>query len=391
MSEHNHGPRQSAFGGTGFGSGASGGPAQGSAGSQPSAGGTSNPFGRQQSAFQGAQSASGPASQSSAPQATPPQVPPPKLDPPKRRANPAMIGLTGLGVALLVVCVFVVHGLITAPDLPVGVPLPPSTTQPQTPKPTPTPKPKPSLDPTQPFTPPEVKTERVKPDVDGPYGDYPNASDNPVYDQKVGSWKCSGIGQAEAPQGDAIKKWVKEAMACMMKRYGPVVKAAGETLSEPKIIYHSGSIDTPCGRNSDTVPFYCSGDEAIYMNPDVVRKYSATGTRFAALHLIFHEFAHHVQWRLGIFDGRVADVEDDMQASRRLELQAECFTFLQIGQLTDPAWGSSDVNQFKQWFSVDQNEAHGKSASYLYWFNRAIGKGDFGLCNTWTAPKKRVA
>lgn len=384
MSEQNHGPRQSAFGNTGFGSGASTGGAQSSASSQASSDQSSNPFGRQQSAFQTSPGSAGS-------QTPPPQVPPPKVDPPKRRATPALIGLMSLGVALLAVCVFVVHGLVTAPDLPIGVAVPPSATPPQTPKPKPTPQPRPSLDPTQPFTPPDAKTERVKPDVDGPYGDFPDASDNPLYDLKVGSWKCSGLGQAEAPGGNAIKKWVKEAMACMMKRYGPVVKKAGATLSEPKIVYHSGSIDTPCGRNSDTVPFYCSGDETIYMNPDVVRKYSATGTRFAALHLVFHEFAHHVQWRLGIFDGRSADVEDDMQASRRLELQAECFTFLQVGQLTSPAWGSSDVAQFKQWFSVDQNEAHGKSESYLYWFDRAIGKGDFGLCNTWTAPKKRVA
>ena len=179
----------------------------------------------------------------------------------------------------------------------------------------------------------------------------------------------------------------------MMDRFGPVVaKQTGEKLPRPKIIYYSGTIDTPCGRLDDRVPYYCGSPQsrAIYVNPVTIRRYD-DGIRLGALQIIFHEFAHHVQYQFGLLTaGFNAGVEDQLQASRRVELQAECISWSQTTQLSKPAFGARDSEQMWRWVSMGQDAKHGKASSHQYWYKRIEGKGNLGLCNTWVAAKKHV-
>jgi predicted metalloprotease len=106
----------------------------------------------------------------------------------------------------------------------------------------------------------------------------------------------------------------------------------GETYREPTLVLFSGSVESACGYSaSATGPFYCPGDEKIYIDltflQELQERLGATGD-FAMAYIIAHEVGHHVQKQLGITDklnrlrGRVDEVEYNKNLVK-LELQAD--------------------------------------------------------------------
>ena len=83
---------------------------------------------------------------------------------------------------------------------------------------------------------------------------------------------------------------------------------------------------------SATGPFYCPGDEKVYIDLRLLRelaqRFGAPG-EFAQAYVLAHEVGHHVQKLLGI-EGKVRrlqqrDPSEENALSVRLELQADCF------------------------------------------------------------------
>jgi predicted metalloprotease len=81
-----------------------------------------------------------------------------------------------------------------------------------------------------------------------------------------------------------------------------------------------------------TGPFYCPGDEKIYIDLDFYRelkdRFSAPGD-FAQAYVVAHEIGHHVQKLLGIADQVEASKQQMGQTQAnalqvRMELQADC-------------------------------------------------------------------
>lgn len=227
----------------------------------------------------------------------------------------------------------------------------------------------------------------------GPYGEIAELVANPVHRHTMGRWACAGLSDPKVPAGTAAARaYFARGVDCMMARYGPVVKSAtGRPLARPNVQFHTSSVTTPCGSDDGAVPFYCSANQTIYVNPTSLDRYD-NQVRLGGVDVIFHEFAHHVQHSLGILRAaRAAGVEDSDQVSRRIELQADCFTWVQETQLSRPAWTERDRKEFDRWLSHDQDAQHGRASSYQYWFARVRGKGDLALCNTWVAPTDKVA
>lgn len=244
------------------------------------------------------------------------------------------------------------------------------------------------------YTTPTMDVSTDRPKRPGPYGNIATLTDSKLYGVKLGAWKCPALANPVAPEGNKeFRSWADGLIDCMMSRFGSAVsKAAGQKMVRPKLVYFSGTVETPCGKITDHVPVYCGTSEsnAIYLNPAKVRKYDDY-VRLGAVQIMFHEFAHHVQFQFGLLHaGYQADVEDRMQISRRVELQAECISWSQTTQLTQPKFGASDAEQMWHWVSQDQDAKHGKSTSYQYWYKRIAGKGDLSRCNTWVAAKKHV-
>jgi uncharacterized protein len=183
----------------------------------------------------------------------------------------------------------------------------------------------------------------------------------------------------------------------------------GESYDRAKLVLYRDGVDTACGSASSAVgPFYCPGDEYVYLDlsfyRDMERQLQASGD-FAWAYVIAHEVGHHVQQELGtsaeVDRIRREDPDRANDASVRLELQADCYsgvwarTVFEAGELEpgdiDEAIRASeavgdDRLQQQSGRRVDPDTfTHGSSAQRRAWFDRGRERGEPADCDTFSA------
>jgi uncharacterized protein len=171
----------------------------------------------------------------------------------------------------------------------------------------------------------------------------------------------------------------------------------------PTLHLFRGSVDTGCGpADAGVGPFYCPADEKVYIDlgfyDELEKKLQAPGD-FAKAYVLAHEVGHHVQKQLGysrIVDQIRAqgDKQESLQASVRLELQADFFAGV---------WGHYAGEKFKNYIQPGDVESamnaakqigddtlqkkftgrvrpdtftHGSSAQRMKWFMEGFKTGD---------------
>ncbi len=153
------------------------------------------------------------------------------------------------------------------------------------------------------------------------------------------------------------------------------------------MLVYTGTVETPCGEGLRGYPiFYCPANQTIYSSAGSIAEYGET-VRLAGYWIAFHEYAHHVQRRIDVLAAAYTRDEDQLQISRRIELQADCFMAMTGIAMRTTRLSASDRDEMEAWRKAVPDEIHGKSASQLYWINRGFGTDDFGRCSTWTATK----
>ncbi|MGO3885119.1 MAG: KPN_02809 family neutral zinc metallopeptidase, partial [Mycetocola sp.] len=103
-----------------------------------------------------------------------------------------------------------------------------------------------------------------------------------------------------------------------------------ETYHSPDFYLFSAGTSTACGYASSAVgPFYCPGDEAIYIDTSffgqLSSQFGAEGGPLAELYIAAHEWGHHIQNISGTFDRADRQGTGPSSDSVRLELQADCY------------------------------------------------------------------
>lgn len=108
----------------------------------------------------------------------------------------------------------------------------------------------------------------------------------------------------------------------------------GRTYDPPKMVFFKNAVKSACGGATSAVgPFYCSGDQTIYIDLsffDQMEKEMGAGGDFAYAYVIAHEVGHHVQYLLGTLDqahsqmARLPETEAN-KISVRTELQADYY------------------------------------------------------------------
>ncbi len=172
-------------------------------------------------------------------------------------------------------------------------------------------------------------------------------------------------------------------------------------------VLFSGAVDTGCGAASaQTGPFYCPGDQLVYIDLDFLEQlqaeFSASGD-LAAQYIVAHEYGHHVQNVTGISD-RVRQIQQQSpdaanEFSVALELQADCFAGSwaasvaerglfdrpdEITEALDAAEAVGDDRILEQSGRVVDPDlfTHGTAEQRRTWFERGFDTADPEACTT---------
>jgi uncharacterized protein len=183
---------------------------------------------------------------------------------------------------------------------------------------------------------------------------------------------------------------------------------AGTPYRHAKLVLFRDSTPTACGgAESATGPFYCPGDEKVYIDlgfyDELKRRFGAPG-EFAQAYVLAHEIGHHVQKLIGV-ESKVRRFQSQNPgsanaASVQLELQADCFAgvwahstqqrgLLEAGDVQSAlgaaaAVGDDHIQQMTRGRVQPETFTHGSSEQRMNWFNKGLNSGSISACNTFS-------
>jgi predicted metalloprotease len=210
-----------------------------------------------------------------------------------------------------------------------------------------------------------------------------------------------------APQNDEIKQFVASVLGSTEDAWSDIFRRNGAQYHAPTLVLFSDAVRSACGtNNSSTGPFYCPGDEKLYLDTAFFRElkteFKAPGD-FAEAYVIAHEVGHHVQNLLGTMD-KVSQAQARSgktqvnQYSVRLELQADCYAgiwakyaqakgLIETGDIEEAlnaasAVGDDQIQRRAQGYVVPDSFTHGSARDRMSWFSQGFKTGDLRQCNT---------
>ena len=224
-----------------------------------------------------------------------------------------------------------------------------------------------------------------------------------------------GTGQEQArtltAEEQELGEFVGVILADTEDVWDELFRQQGEQYRKPTLVLFSTSTESACGfAQSATGPFYCSGDEKVYIDlsffQEMQQRLGARGD-FAWAYVIAHEVGHHVQTQLGIMEKVMAKMQNvnKTDANRllvRLELQADFFAgvwahhaqrmknLLEEGDIEEglnaaSAVGDDRIMKQQQGYVVPDAFTHGTSAQRVRWFTLGLKTGDLSQGDTFAA------
>jgi predicted metalloprotease len=186
-------------------------------------------------------------------------------------------------------------------------------------------------------------------------------------------------------------------------------KAGVPGFTAPQRVFWSLPGKSPCG--SYPAPgasaFYCPANDTMYVGlSNVVDTAGGEPVSHYAVYarVIAHEYGHHVQEDAGILEYghelmSAGGTDARTEASRRIELQAQCFAgaFLSAERRTLPITRAQYEAMIADNRARGDDESrpdlrdHGTGRHYAGWVVRGYRHGVLSACNTWTASASDVS
>lgn len=212
------------------------------------------------------------------------------------------------------------------------------------------------------------------------------------------------------PQEDELKRFSLVVLAETEDVWKQLFQLAGRRYREPTLSLFTEQTRSACGvAGASTGPFYCSGDEKVYIDlsfyRDLKTRLGAPGD-FAQAYVIAHEVGHHIQHLLGTMEqvdarrGRQSEAEAN-RLSVRLELQADFYAgvwahYAQRRGIIEPgdieealnaatAIGDDRLQNQGQGYVVPDSFTHGSSEQRVRWFKKGLDTGDIQQGDTFNA------
>ncbi len=183
----------------------------------------------------------------------------------------------------------------------------------------------------------------------------------------------------------------------------------GKDYRHAKLVLFRGYTQSACGTaQSATGPFYCPGDEKVYIDLsfwDELARFGGGTSEFAQAYVVAHELGHHVQKILGT-EARVSRLESQDPDQRnhysvQLELQADCFAGvwaksgeqrnfiheddIEGGLKAAAAVGDDHLQKMERGTISPETFTHGSSAQRIAWFKRGLEQGTVQGCDTFNS------
>ncbi|GAA0568364.1 neutral zinc metallopeptidase [Actinomadura livida] len=211
------------------------------------------------------------------------------------------------------------------------------------------------------------------------------------------------------PSSASMRQFMNVLSDCLDNSWSQQFRKAGIRFDEPDRVFWDQPGRSPCG----TYPapgasaFYCPANDTMYVGVRHVVETSggeplSNWAVFARV--IAHEYGHHVQNRAGIllYGNRLMDTGDidrRNEASRRIELQAQCFAgaFLGTERVTLPMTQDQfnamirDVRGRGDERLPPEKRDHGSGRHYAGWVVAGYEGRRLAVCNTWTVPSSKVS
>lgn len=236
--------------------------------------------------------------------------------------------------------------------------------------------------------------------------------------QLLGGIALEGGGPAQqetTPAADNEQTdFVRAVLGSTEDVWSSVFRASGQQYPAPKLVLFSGGVQSACGAASSAMgPFYCPGDQQVYLDLDFFRematRFEAAG-EFAQAYVIAHEVGHHMQNVMGVMRqvDQAARGGAPMQGagglSVRQELQADCFAgvwanhaqqkynWLEAGDIEAALnaanqIGDDALQRRSRGHVVPDSFTHGSSAERVRWFKAGFTGGDLRNCDTFNAAQ----
>lgn len=227
-------------------------------------------------------------------------------------------------------------------------------------------------------------------------------------------------GSVSAPQrstptaNDEQSEFVRVVLGDTEDTWREIFQGANRQYKDPTLVLFRGGVNSACGfANSAVGPFYCPGDQRVYIDlaffRELEQRFGAAGD-FAQAYVIAHEVGHHVQTLLGVSAKvnaarqRGERVEGANGLLVRQELQADCLAgvwayhgqqrhdWLEPGDIEEAlnaanAIGDDRLQKQARGQVVPDSFTHGTSEQRVRWFKTGFDGGYVGRCDTFKATR----
>ncbi|OHC22335.1 MAG: metallopeptidase [Pseudomonadales bacterium RIFCSPHIGHO2_02_FULL_60_43] len=227
-------------------------------------------------------------------------------------------------------------------------------------------------------------------------------------------------GSVSAPQrstpaaNDEQSEFVRAVLGDTEDTWREIFQGANRQYKDPTLVLFRGGVNSACGfANSAVGPFYCPGDQRVYIDlaffRELEQRFGAAGD-FAQAYVIAHEVGHHVQTLLGVSAKvnaarqRGERVEGANGLLVRQELQADCLAgvwayhgqqrhdWLEPGDIEEAlnaanAIGDDRLQKQARGQVVPDSFTHGTSEQRVRWFKTGFDGGDVGRCDTFKTTR----
>ncbi|MGH3115160.1 MAG: KPN_02809 family neutral zinc metallopeptidase [Gaiellaceae bacterium] len=234
----------------------------------------------------------------------------------------------------------------------------------------------------------------------------------PLEDQQVGL----GDSPSEVSQECRTGEDANERQDCrivgvinsVQEFWDGVFRRSGRQYSSVDTVFFTDQVETACGSASSQVgPFYCPGDQQVYIDlgffDELQARFGAGAAPFAQAYVIAHEYGHNVQNQLGVLESIGGDTQVPESRAVRTELQADCYAGVWaanavemglVAELTQAdindgldaatAIGDDRIQERTQGQANPETWTHGSSEQRRRWFSRGYEEARPAVCDTFS-------